>query len=292
MNIIVVNKSRRRSSADITSWRRMALSACLMSIPVGMVALDYHTSQSKEVLRTDRIHRAWVEPVRYHETLVTQAQNDVESTGAIRFDDDTLISGYEYEQRELNFSTLSVLNGLNLSVSYQIETPSFILALSNMAEQSQKHHITLENESSLLRTRRFALDLFVSGEPVKSNSTPPFYSTRIGTRINRSNIQHDIGLVTKGDRNITPSKSGVTTLLESQTKYADHFISVNVNNETLIPCWYDKKIIAQIGDVVRKRQVIATAASIGHSTEAHVYFDMHKHGRIVDPSIYIKRVNS
>ena len=52
---------------------------------------------------------------------------------------------------------------------------------------------------------------------------------------------------------------------------------------------HNKQNRVNVGDVVKKGQVIATMGSTGRSTGPHVHFEVYKHGRAVDPASYIRR---
>lgn len=49
----------------------------------------------------------------------------------------------------------------------------------------------------------------------------------------------------------------------------------------------DPKLLVKVGDVVKRGQVIALSAFTGRFTSSHVHFEVHKHGRVVDPASYI-----
>jgi murein DD-endopeptidase MepM/ murein hydrolase activator NlpD len=52
---------------------------------------------------------------------------------------------------------------------------------------------------------------------------------------------------------------------------------------------HNKQNIVNVGDVVKKGQVIALMGETGRSTGPHVHFEVYKHGRAVDPTSYIHR---
>lgn len=50
---------------------------------------------------------------------------------------------------------------------------------------------------------------------------------------------------------------------------------------------HSKDLLFNVGDVVKKGQVIALSGNTGRSTGPHVHFEVHKNGRVVDPASYI-----
>lgn len=54
---------------------------------------------------------------------------------------------------------------------------------------------------------------------------------------------------------------------------------------------HSKDLLVNVGDVVKKGQVIALSGNTGQSTGPHVHFEIHKNGRVVDPASYIRRTS-
>jgi murein DD-endopeptidase MepM/ murein hydrolase activator NlpD len=84
--------------------------------------------------------------------------------------------------------------------------------------------------------------------------------------------------------------SGVVTFAGDKQGYG-LMVKVNHGNgyETLYA--HDEKLLVQPGDIVKKGQVIALSGSSGRSTGPHVHFEVHKNGRVVDPSSYVHRTS-
>ena len=54
---------------------------------------------------------------------------------------------------------------------------------------------------------------------------------------------------------------------------------------------HNKLNLVNVGDVVKKGQVIAYVGSTGRSTAPHVHFEIYKNGRVVDPATYLHTTN-
>lgn len=82
--------------------------------------------------------------------------------------------------------------------------------------------------------------------------------------------------------------SGVVTFT-GERPGKDLLVQINHGNgyETLYA--HDQEILVKPGDVVKKGQLIALSGTSGRSTGPHVHFEVHKHGRVVDPASYIQR---
>jgi murein DD-endopeptidase MepM/ murein hydrolase activator NlpD len=68
-------------------------------------------------------------------------------------------------------------------------------------------------------------------------------------------------------------------------------VKINHGNGFQTRYAHTKKNLINIGDVVKKGQVIALMGSTGRSTGPHVHFEVYKYGRPVDPASYINRTH-
>ena len=54
---------------------------------------------------------------------------------------------------------------------------------------------------------------------------------------------------------------------------------------------HNQENLVEVGDLVRRGDVIALMGSTGRSTGPHVHFEVFKHGRAVDPATYVRRTH-
>ena len=54
---------------------------------------------------------------------------------------------------------------------------------------------------------------------------------------------------------------------------------------------HNQQNLVDVGDLVRRGDVIALMGSSGRSTGPHVHFEVFKYGRAVDPATYVRRTN-
>ena len=54
---------------------------------------------------------------------------------------------------------------------------------------------------------------------------------------------------------------------------------------------HNQENLVDVGDLVRRGDVIAFMGSSGRSTGPHVHFEVFKHGRAVDPATYVRRTH-
>ena len=54
---------------------------------------------------------------------------------------------------------------------------------------------------------------------------------------------------------------------------------------------HNSELLVEIGDTVKKGQVISLMGTTGRSTGPHIHFEVYKNGRAVDPASYIRRTH-
>jgi murein DD-endopeptidase MepM/ murein hydrolase activator NlpD len=54
---------------------------------------------------------------------------------------------------------------------------------------------------------------------------------------------------------------------------------------------HNQRNVVEVGDLVRRGDVIALMGSSGRSTGPHVHFEVFEHGRAVDPATYVRRTH-
>ncbi len=117
-------------------------------------------------------------------------------------------------------------------------------------------------------------------------------SSRFGRRTDPFNGRvawHEgVDFAGKLNSDIVSVAAGVVTWSEERSGYG---IMVEINHGGGFSTRYAhcSENLVQVGDVVKKGQVIAKMGSSGRSTGPHVHFEVYKHGRAVDPASYIHR---
>jgi murein DD-endopeptidase MepM/ murein hydrolase activator NlpD len=81
--------------------------------------------------------------------------------------------------------------------------------------------------------------------------------------------------------------SGVIT--ESSRRFGyGNLVEINHGNGYVTRYAHNKDLLVEVGERVRKGQVIATLGQTGRATGPHVHFEVLLNGRVVDPAQYIQ----
>ncbi len=119
-----------------------------------------------------------------------------------------------------------------------------------------------------------------------------FYTSLYGHRVNPFNIGkkmefHDgIDIVSRYGAPIHPAREGMVVYTGWRGGYGKTVL-VQHNDGYLTLYGHCSRILAKKGDWVKKTTVIGKVGSTGRSTGPHLHFTIWKHGKIVDPILYI-----
>jgi murein DD-endopeptidase MepM/ murein hydrolase activator NlpD len=150
--------------------------------------------------------------------------------------------------------------------------------------------VQFEVLAGLLSSEQLRTESTPAGRPIRSGWQSSSFGSRIdpisGKRAWHTGADFagregsDILAVASGVVSWSGVKAGYGTMIEVahgdglSTRYAH-------NQENLV----------ELGDLVRRGDVIALMGSSGRSTGPHVHFEVFKHGRAVDPASYVRRTH-
>ena len=141
----------------------------------------------------------------------------------------------------------------------------------------------------------------LSSEQLRAESTPAgrpivsgWQSSRYGHRIDPISGQrawHDgVDFAGKEGSEIFAVASGVVSWSGYRSGYGK-MVEVAHGDGLSTRYAHNKENNVQVGDLVRRGDVIALMGSTGRSTGPHVHYEVFKHGRAVDPATYINRTH-
>ena len=81
--------------------------------------------------------------------------------------------------------------------------------------------------------------------------------------------------------------NGVVTYAGVRSGYGN-VVEVDHGNGLVTRYAHNSRLVVQVGDLVRRGQLIARAGSTGRSTGAHVHFEVWQNGRVVNPRPYLQ----
>ena len=146
----------------------------------------------------------------------------------------------------------------------------------------------LELLAALLANQRLEIETYLSGRPTSKG----WLSSRFGWRKDpfhgRKSWHQGVDFASKLHSDVIAVASGVVVWSGQRDGYGK-MIEINHGGGYATLYAHNRKNLVKVGDIVKKGQAIALMGSSGRSTGPHVHFEVHKHGKPVDPTRYVRR---
>ena len=282
------------------------LSVCAVGLPVGLAAVAYKfLSQDSDMLDTHS-REAWVTTLNNQETEVEQLRRDTDKklsaltlrvselqARLVRLDalGERLTTMAKLDSGEFDFSQAPALGGpsgsLNLS---DVRSPSLVETLDALAQQIENRQQQLDTLEALLADRKLQNDVFLAGRPIRKGWMSSRFGRRTDPFTGGADWHPGVDFAAKENSEIVAVASGVVTWANDRYQYGK-MVEINHGNGFVTRYAHAKSLLVKAGDIVKKGQAIGLVGSTGRSTGPHVHFEVHKHGRVVDPASYIHRAS-
>lgn len=304
MNIIIVSKKHGRSRM-VSSWLLAPVFLVMLAILTGIGFLGYQYLSPKEAVVIDaKATQEWIERVSEQSDEIDKARvYTEEQINALRIRlaelqarltrldalGERLVDVASLDEGEFDFSVPPAVGGPESDES-EYTPPDFIYVLDELAAQIDNREQQLKVLNSLLGDRKIQSETFVAGKPILRGG---WMSSRYGYRndpFTGKLAWHDgVDFAHKEGSNIVAVASGVVTWASSRYGYGE-LVEINHGNGFVTRYAHCKEILVEVGDVVKKTDIIALMGSTGRSTGPHVHFEVLLNGKSVDPAEYINRV--
>jgi len=308
MKVILVSKRNGRTrSFTIGNWTRGLLSICMLgtlSCFGGLVYVYIEQQGENNDVFTNKSAKAWNEALVRQKSEVKETKRQAQERltaltlrvaelqgRLVRLDalGERLTTIAKLDEGEFDFSQAPAVGGPETAgVGETYSPPDFLNIIDKLTNRIEDREIQLATLEALLVKQKLQNDIFVAGRPVKKG----WMSSRFGRRTDPFNGRvawHEgVDFAGKLNSDIISVAAGVVTWSEERSGYG---IMIEVNHGGGFSTRYAhcSENLVQVGDVVKKGQVIAKMGSSGRSTGPHVHFEVYKHGRAVDPASYIHR---
>lgn len=199
-----------------------------------------------------------------------------------------LVDVAELEDGEFDFTVPPAVGGPETDTG-DYNPPDFVAALDQLSSLIDDREQQLSVLNSLLGDRKIQSATFVAGRPIERG----WMSSRYGYRndpFNGKVAWHDgVDFAGKDGSSIVAVAAGVVTWSADRYGYGN-LIEINHGNGYVTRYAHCKELLVNVGDVVKKGDVVALMGSTGRSTGPHVHFEVLHRGKSVDPAKFINRV--
>jgi len=168
-----------------------------------------------------------------------------------------------------------------------IAIPDFLSAIDRLSKQLDDRSQQLGVLESLLMNRNLQAEVLPAGRPIKRGWTSSFYGMRTDPFTGKQEHHKGMDFAGRDGSDIVAVASGVITWAGKRYGYGN-LVEVNHGNGYVTRYGHCKDMKVNVGETVKKGQLIALMGSTGRSTGPHVHFEVWRNGRPVDPERYIK----
>ena len=308
MKIILVSKRHGHArSIQLGGWTRALLSVCILGLPAVAGVLGYHLLVAQaghgDVFNAET-RRAWEMALAEQKEQVVESKRRARADVAaltlkvaelqarlVRLDalGERLTTIAKLDRGEFDFSQTPALGGPEGETLGEAYTPpDFISAIDALSRQIENREQQLETLDALLVNRRLKEDVFVAGRPIEKGWMSSRFGRRTDPFTGKAAWHGGVDFAGKEGANIIAVASGVVTWSGDRHGYGN-LVEINHGNGFTTRYGHNKENTVEVGDVVKKGQVVGLMGSTGRSTGPHVHFEVYKNGRAVDPASYIHR---
>lgn len=200
-----------------------------------------------------------------------------------------LVDRAKLDGGEFDFSLAPAVGGPDggeLGVAY--ERPSFLKDLDRLAADIEQREHQLQVLDSLLANQKLQKEATLAGRPVEKGWMSSRFGRRTDPFTGRLAWHEGVDFAGKQGSAIVSVGAGVVTWAGERYGYG-LLVEVNHGGGYTTRYAHAKTVEVNVGDIVKKGQVLGTMGSSGRSTGPHVHFEVRLNGKAVDPSRYIFR---
>jgi len=306
MKIIVINNKQGHSRTfDLGRWSKLLAATCFLGLPVAVAILGYQlvsvsgTPSDHQVLlslqknmseQSDQVRSLRQQAKRKLQALTLKASELQAKLVRLDAMGERLTVMANLDTGEFDFSQRPALGGpeTQLEVSGQIQEPSLFSELEEMETLIADREQQLTLLETLMANRKLEDDVYLSGRPISKGWMSSAFGRRTDPFSGRAAWHEGIDFAGKEASDIISVAAGVVTWAGDRHGYGE-MVEINHSGGYSTRYAHNKTNLVEVGDIVKKGQVIAQMGSSGRSTGPHVHYEVYKHGRPVDPASYVHR---
>lgn len=167
-----------------------------------------------------------------------------------------------------------------------MDVPDFLESLQELAAKIEDRSQQLGVLEEMLMTRNLQAEVIPAGRPITRGWLSSYYGMRTDPFSGRRAHHSGIDFAGKMGSDVVTVAAGVVTYAGRRSGYGN-LVEINHGKGYVTRYGHNSKILVDVGETVKKGQIIAKMGSSGRSTGPHVHFEVLVNGRAVDPKKYI-----
>lgn len=167
-----------------------------------------------------------------------------------------------------------------------LNVPDFLQSLEELSSKIEDRGQQLGVLEEMLMTRNLQAEVVPAGRPITRGWLSSYYGMRTDPFSGRRAHHSGIDFAGKMGSDVVSVAAGVVTYASRRSGYGN-LVEINHGKGYVTRYGHNSDILVEVGETIKKGQVIAKMGSSGRSTGPHVHFEVLVNGRHVDPKKYI-----
>lgn len=200
-----------------------------------------------------------------------------------------LMAMADLDDLQIDFTQAPAFGGPNSASdeSNQELLVSLESTLSTIASELQSRENKFHTLDTMLTNRNLRQEIHPEGRPVEKGWISSYFGKRADPFTGKQEFHRGVDFAGKYYSNVVAVAGGVVTEAGDRYGYGK-LVEIDHGNGYVTRYGHNDQMEVNIGEAVKKGQVIAKMGSTGRSTGPHVHFEVLKNGSHVDPMKFIQ----
>ena len=300
--IIVSRRGLRRRDFNVGVSLLLPLVLVVLAVAAGAFHLGYRVApmladvendlyaaawQSEALKQRDRVNDAVLDASRNLDALavrVGELQAHVMRMDAIGA---RLVDMAKLDADEFGFDMTLGRGGPAPVDAASMTVPDFVTSLEVLASEIQDRAPKMRVVESALLARRLDAEIMPSGRPVLKGWVSSVFGNRVDPINGKRAFHSGLDFAGRSGSDIIAAASGVVSWSGTKQGYG-RMVEIDHGNGYTTVYAHNRRNLVQVGDTVRKGDVIALMGASGRATGTHVHFEVLRNGRAVNPLDYVR----
>jgi len=192
----------------------------------------------------------------------------------------------ELDKGEFDFSKQPAMGGPESGAAVErLAVTDFVQSLDNLSTQLDDRTQQLGLLEAMLMSRNLQEEVRPAGMPIKSGWISSYYGMRTDPFTGRMEHHRGMDFAGKEGSDVVSVGAGVVTWAGDRYGYGK-LVEINHGNGYATRYGHNEEILVNVGDTVKKGEILALMGSTGRSTGPHVHFEVLYKDKPVDPKKY------
>jgi murein DD-endopeptidase MepM/ murein hydrolase activator NlpD len=183
---------------------------------------------------------------------------------------------------EFDFQNPPALGGPEPEESVQTNAAELVEEMERLLKELKDRDHKLSLLEELIMEQDLQAASLPAGRPVRSGVITSTYGYRKDPITGRRSFHRGVDFAGKRGTDILAVADGLVVSSESKSGYG-RTVEIRHANGLVTRYAHNQKLLVQVGDLVKKGEVIAKLGSSGRSTGPHLHFEVLKDGEQIDP---------